>query len=572
VTEIKRLIKNRFVIGTIATSFVLVFISLLVILLSILGKPERLFPFAEISPASLGDSEVIKGWADFDKNSYQIGELASLRIRLLWRSDQVNPDIEMFKNGIGFFPFSRREIIEQQTLIENSVNEYLLEFILQTVDVVPASSYQLAPPTVYFTTADDSNGELHAYRINAPQVHIGDYFPPNVSKIPLLDFKGEIDDPVRLRQGILVLIGSLILILAIYMAWQFGRVRTNESLSEPERLWREFHALIYDPNEIRDYLLRCEWIFTHLLMARLQMSPVTFWLGREPDDDIWKDTVNKARDIFSQNYLVDEPDQSAVEEINTLLDHLFSQLIEEERLKMEKVPSFTARLIQQPTVLCICATLILFASLVFVTAAQPMVWRSNDIVVYNNTIKLLRSDEMVEKKYEQISNLVEQVTDDKIKAAALYNAGTFSATPELIGQDIYQQEALLEVMFQEQRVFLDALLHSLSMEDPFLLVAMIRDSIRFLTQGVAALKAAVRILPDDEAIRRNLELVQKRRNAYAETIQELLREGEEAEGMGELQRQTLMDLEQFMQMEMPDEYAELEEGKDDKDYFILEGF
>jgi hypothetical protein len=42
--------------------------------------------------------------------------------------------------------------------------------------------------------------------------------------------------------------------------------------------------------------------------------------------------------------------------------------------------------------------------------------------------------------------------------------------------------------------------------------------------------------------------------------------------MGELQRQSLMDLEQFMQMEMPEEFAELEEGTDDKDYFILEGF
>ncbi len=130
----------------------------------------------------------------------------------------------------------------------------------------------------------------------------------------------------------------------------------------------------------------------------------------------------------------------------------------------------------------------------------------------------------------------------------------------------------MAVMFQEQRVFMDALLHSLDMEDPFLLVAIIRDSIRFLTQGETALKSAIRITPDDAEIGRNLELVQKRRKAYAETILELLQEGEENSGMGELQRQSLMDLEQFMQMEMPEEFAELEEGKDDKDYFILEGF
>ena len=93
-----------------------------------------------------------------------------------------------------------------------------------------------------------------------------------------------------------------------------------------------------------------------------------------------------------------------------------------------------------------------------------------------------------------------------------------------------------------------------------------------MTQGEAALKAAVRITPDDTMIRRNLELIHKRRGAYADTIKELLQEGEDASGMGELLRQSLMNLEDFMQMEMPDEYAELEEGKDDKDYFILEGF
>lgn len=115
----------------------------------------------------------------------------------------------------------------------------------------------------------------------------------------------------------------------------------------------------------------------------------------------------------------------------------------------------------------------------------------------------------IEDKYEAITEFADAATATRVKAAALYNAGTFSATPELVGQDIYQQEALLEVMFQEQRVFLDALLHSLAMEDPFLLLAMIRDGIRFMTLGETALKSAVRIDPADMDIRRNLELIQK---------------------------------------------------------------
>jgi hypothetical protein len=116
------------------------------------------------------------------------------------------------------------------------------------------------------------------------------------------------------------------------------------------------------------------------------------------------------------------------------------------------------------------------------------------------------------------------------------------------------------------------LLHSLNMEDPFLLVAMIRDSIRYLTISESTFKSATRVNPDDENIRRNLELVHKQRNAYADTIQEILSEGEDSSDAGELQRQALMDLEMFLQTEMPDKYAEFEEGKNNKEYFILEAF
>ena len=571
-TDIKRLIKNRFVLGTIISAMVLIIFALIITTFSIAGKPDRLFPFIDSSHVALADGEKIKGWATFDKDSYLIGEIARYTVRLHWDSTQLTPDIETFKNVIGFFPFNRREIFEQQRLIEGNNYEYILEITLQAVDVELSSSYTLAPPTVYFTNADNGEGGLQSYRIVAPQVHIGSYYPANVSKISLQEIKGEIDDPVFLRQGIMFLLGCLLLLLAAVMIWYFGRVRRLESLSQAEKLWREFHGINKDSMDNRDYLVRCELIFTNLLMSRIEMSPVKFWSGKEPDDEQWKHTVNQAREIFYKSYSIDKPESNLVTEIDNLLNQLFSQLVEEDHLKTEQVPVLYTRLMRQPAILSICAVLFTISLTVFIMAAQPLVWSSNDIVEYNRSMQLLQSDEAVENKYEQISNLVERVNNDKFKAAALYNAGTFAATPELTGQDKYQQFALLEVMFQEQKVFLDALLHSMNMEDPFLMIAIIRDGIRFLTQGQAALKAAVRIAPDDEAIRRNLELIQKRRQAYADTIQELLQGGEDGSGMGELQRQSLMDLEQFMQMEMPEEFAELEEGKDDKDYFILEGF
>jgi hypothetical protein len=564
--------KNRVVIGTIISALTLLLFAVLITAMSLLGKPDGLFPFADTSQEGLANSEKIKGWAEFDKDSYLIGEIARFTIRLLWDSEKLTPDIETFKNGIGFFPFNRLDIIEQQRVIDKGINEYILEISLQAVDVELSSTYILAPPTVYFADVDNNNTELLSYRIVAPKVHIGDYYPADVSNIPLMELKGEIDEPVGLRRALMIFIGCILIILAMMMIWYFGRVRRLETLSISEKLWREFHAIDKGSMDNRDYLVQCELIFTNLLMSRMDMSPVKFWSGKEPDDVHWRDTVNQARELFYKSYLSELPENIVVAETDSLLNQLFSKLVEEERLKTEQVPLLSSRLLQQPAMLSVCACLCIAAALVYIMATQPMAWSSNDIVEYNRTINLLQSDEAVENKYENISNLPESIDDERLKAAALYNAGTFATTPELTGQDKYQQQALLEVMFQEQKVFLDALLHSMNMEDPFLMIAIIRDGIRFLTQGQAALKAAVRITPEDESIRRNLELIQKRKQAYAETIQELLQGGEDTSAMGELQRQSLMDLEQFMQMEMPEEFAELEEGKDDKDYFILEGF
>ena len=551
---------------------ILSFVSLGNFYFSLQGKPDSWHPFIENTDSDLREGELIRGWVSLDKDSYLIGELASYRIRLLWRNDKLSPDTDTFKNGIGFFPFNRLEISERTALIAGNITEYNLQFLLHAVDVEPAQSYVLSPPTIYFTNKDNDIGELNSYRIDAPQVHIGEYYPQNVSKIPLLAMKGKISNPVGLRGGVMVLIGLLLVGVAMGLLWYFGRVRLVETLSEPERLWREFENLKNKGYLPREFLTHCEFIFTDLLMYKLEMNPGDFWSGQHSDNTDWAEIVERARNIFYQGYLKTEPESDSLEEITNILDSQLSKQVEEEKLQIEILPTFPARLAMQPVLVSFCFFILLISGIVFILSINSMEWSSSEINEYNRIVDVLNGNDLVEEKYEEISNYPETVNNERVQAIAYYNAGTFSATPELVGQDIYQQQALLEVMFQEQRVFLDALMHSLAMEDPFLLVGMIRDSIRFMTQGESALKYAVRLNPNDTDYRRNLELIQKRRNAYAETVTELLQEGEESTEMGELQRQTLMDLEQFMEMEMPDEFAELKEGKDDKDYFILEGF
>lgn len=571
--QFSQLINNRVIVSSMAAVLLLLGAAAVWIVASLSGQPQTLFRFDDAKAVSaLSDSVNISGHADFDKSSYLPGERARYTIRLIWRESALKPDLEAFRNGIGFFPFNRVDMQESRRSNGEGVNEYELKITLQAVDVQPVHSYQLAPPTVYYTLPGDAEQELQSYRIEAPRVHIGEYYPEDVSKVSLLDYKGPILDPRLVRQGPMLLFAMGLFGVAGFLLWHFGRVRRTESLDEPERLWRHYRSLDTEKLSRREYLDQCERVFTGLLRYRLHLSPVLFWSGGNAEAEEWRDMLQEARELFYRNYLPVAPDAETVAGLTRILDQMFARLTEEERLRRERMPTFYQRVASRYGVVPIVMGTGALGLVVFVAAVLPGSWLSRDIARYNEAVSLMHSDASAEDKFERLQKIPELISDPRAKAAALYNNAIFATQPELAGIDQPRQEALLAVMFQEQKVFLDALLHSLNMEDPFLLVSILRDSVRYLTASESSLKAAVRIDADDEQIRRNLELVMKRRNAYAESIEEILRGGEDTGGQGELQKQALMDLEMLMQTEMPDKYAEFEEGKNNKEYFIMEGF
>lgn len=571
--QFSQLFNNRVIVRSIVFALLLLVAAAVWIFASLSGQPQNLFGFAQrATRTTLPENVNISGSAEFDKSSYLPGERSLYTIRLLWREAAMTPDLDAFKNGIGFFPFNRLDMQESRHKFGNGISEYVLNITLQAVDVEPVRSYQLAPPTVYYTLPGNVEQELQSFRIEAPLIHIGEYYPSDVSKVSLLDYKGPITDPRLVRQVPMLLFALSLIGVAGFLLWHFGRVRKTENLDEPERLWRHYRSLDAEKLSRREYLDQCERVFTGLLRFRLNLSPVLFWSGENAEVQEWHDLLQQARELFYRNYLPRPPEADTVAGITRILDEMFARLTEEERLRRERMPTFYQRVASRYGVVPVAAITGLFGLALLVEGVLPDLWLSHDIARYNDAVSLLHSEQSAEDKFEQLQKIPELIKYPRAQAAALYNNAIFATQPELAGIDQPRQEALLAVMFQEQKVFLDALLHSLNMEDPFLLVSILRDSVRFLTASESSLKAAVRIDPDDEQIRRNLELVMKRRNAYAESIEEILRGGEDTGGQGELQKQALMDLEMLMQTEMPDKYAEFEEGKNNKEYFIMEGF
>lgn len=541
---------------------------------SIFGVPSRVFSFESSVQQHIPPGADIAGWASFDSDSFRLGETGRYRIRVLWRDEYVQPDIDGFRQSVSLFPFESREVVERRRDKGDGVSEYVLEYVLQAVNMRTSASYQLPPPTVYYESERTEGDNLESLPIEPPPVHVRGYYPDDVSAIPLRSLKGEIRDRTWMRQAFMAGGAAVFLVLGALLVWKGGRRRTQAELSEPERLWRQFQDLdAAAPPRTR--LLECERIFTRLLQVCTGMSPTGFWSGEQPADLFWSDATSRARSLLRRIYLRPAPSRRDAEEMSELVGGILSSLVEEERLQREQQPSFVSRLRRQPRLMSGSVALFASAALCVLLASRPQLWLSPEVVRYNQATRLLDERKTLARGAEQLTELGEAAREGRVKAAALYNSGTLASDSRLlVNQSQAQQQALLEAIFAED-VSLEAFLHRLDIDAEFEVLALLTESARAFTQGDAALAASARLSPEDEDVRRNLELLRKRRMALARAIRKLAEERREAEEglVGErTQRTALVDLMQLMEMELPDEYSEVDTGKDDKGYHILEAF
>jgi hypothetical protein len=565
------MMRNRPLLPIMLTALTVLVLSVLVIVASVRGTGLGEFGFAEVAPADLPAEAEIAGWAVFDKDSYLPGEIATCTIRILWRRDVVTPDFESFQSSVSFYPLDHEAgpVIERN--LSGGIREYVAEFLLQAVNVDSTESYLLSTATIYYTNKRVTSGELQALRINPPQFHVGELYPQDISDISLRAPKPAISEPTLLRQWLITLFALALIGLVVNIVWRYGRRRPLSKLSEAERLWYEFDRLQSDVSGTRQYVLNCERIFMRALFLRAGLSATDFWSGQGLAGSDWQGTTDEARNIFGQCYQPGQPGYEGVNRISTLIKDLLGPLVTEEQLHRELEPSFATRLRHEPRVLATAALLSLSAIALFTLAAMPSSWVSPEVVRYNIAVAMLEDDGNLEHAFAEFSTLGIDAEDKRVKAASLYNQGTLITDPRLSGQSPLQQRELLKAIFLPG-ITLDRLLHALEIDAEFELLTTLADAARRYVQAEAAMKAAVRINPDDTDIRRNLEILGKTRRALANTLAQLVDEGERSAGLVEMQQQTIIDLKRLMEVEMPEDFARLEEGKDDTNYFILEQF
>ncbi len=529
------------------------------------------FAFQDATAFALGDEQNIAARIYLDRPSYHRGDIVAYRFELLWRDALVRPDIEAFQQAISFYPFDRRSDTASESQVAGGIRQFSADFALQPVDVVTSRSYQLDTVTVFYTEAVDGHSEVRALRSNPPPIYLGSFYPADVSAIPTRSTKPRLNDASTLRAGLLAMFGLLLLVLCAALLWERCRRRPEAELSSAERLWHDVEALRRSGLRNRAYLIELEQRFVAALDLRAGLGATDLWSGRQNAPGEWRELLAEACAVYAAAYQADEPEAETFGLGEELIDRLLEPLVEAGRLRREREERPIERLRQLPRVQAAAIGLVLAAVLSLTFAVAPSSWLAEDITAYNAAVKLLEESADPQAALDAFLVLADRADEPRVRAASLYNSGTLLGDFRLMRLSRSQYENFLHAVFLPE-VTLGRLLHDMELDAEFELVTLLNDITRRYVQAEAALKAAVRADPLNADARRNLEIFAKIRGAIARSLDSLVRQGEEGDGSEQMLSQTVIDLKMLMDSELPEEFAREDEGKDDRDYYIMERF
>ncbi len=561
------------IVAAIASPIILLCTSVLMI--SLTGTSVSVFRFESTAAEVLVNDEDIAGWIEFDKDSYLLGEHASCLVRVLYRNDKVKPDLDAFKRNLGFLPFDQIGVTESSSSAGIGITEYRITYQLHMVGVKRPDTYKMDPAMLPYTNIGQPGSNLHTVRIPRPAIHIGSLYPWNAGSISLREIKPAIYARDALRQSVMLLGGTILLLLALFILWRFGRRRTQYELTVPEQLWFQLKQLNESAAGPRSYLLGCEKIVTRLLHVQIDMDPDSFWSGAQIEDQVWSTFIESSRQILRRVYQSGELTQTEVTQMKILLSDKLKSLVAQHRLLLELQPTLSVRIRQQPRVAQTLIVVTILSALLLVLVATPQWWLSSEIKRYNSTVQsVLTATDITEEVLLGLQSFASSVQNKKIQLAAYYNSGTARAAHSFGVHNPESQLKILELVFQAETP--DDLLQTLiltklseSEED---VIALLVNAAEKLQQAQLDLQSAARIDDNDDVLR-NLELTARWRNAVLTRLVQLrdmfkmkTTTGDEKEIASD---QGLINI---IEAKLPEEYEDADSAKDNSSYIIFERF
>lgn len=554
---------------------IVVLLAALVIVASYLAFPDQVFKPGRDDSMELAEGQDISGWSRFDKASYHIGERIHQQLQIIYRKDQVVPDMDSLRRRMSFFPFEQLAVSESVIEHDDNIVEHTLDFELQGVRVDLQESYQIDPFILYYSAADSNDDNVFSQMIQPPPVHISAYYPDNVLDVNLQTIRNPLDTAGPLRQSLMVGAAVILILLIVWTLWYYGRRRKVNELSEEERLWRVFHSMDSTQLDNRTALLNYEQVMTHLIYHQTGVSPESFWSGQNPEDEEWREIAIQARRCLLENYQPEPPTDASIICMKDLLNQRLSSLVTEKRLQIEQGPTYSQRIRQQPGVLTQTGIMLAVALLLLGLAVMPGTWVSNELKQYNEVLANLEAGTAGnEETYLALSAMGDSAKTGTVKSAALYNAGTLRADNAFSMSNRAQEQLVLRAALGSATV--EDLFHALFEDGPFdeetQIVSVLVDGAEQLRRAQLDLQSAVRVDPADVDAQRNLEVSLKRRSTVLAMLGQIRnfyraqREGEEDEALSD---EGIINL---LESQLPEDEEEENTGKNDRGYMILERF
>ncbi|NNC78107.1 MAG: hypothetical protein HKN77_09110 [Woeseiaceae bacterium] len=519
----------------------------------------------------LADDEQIRSWVSLDQESYLVGDLVRYRVRLLWRDDQVQPDLQSFATSISFFPLDYRSHSTTERSQSGRVREYVADYVLQAINVDVPANIQLDTVTVYYLALDDATRTVRPLRANPPPAYFGEYYPADVSGIDLLAPKPPLDVATESRRYLMILCALALLLIGGGLLWTFGRRRGKAELTAAERLWREIDQRQRDRSDRKATELQYEKFMTQALEVRTGVSAAEFWTRTIATGDEWYHVLGSARRVLSEIYRPEGMSAASLGRIEELIRSLLRPMVDAARLERESMDGPWQRLRRHRPVLAAVGGMFFVALCALILASSPLSWVPHAVKQYNGASEQFAATGDVEQAVEEFAHITEIARDPHVQAAALYNLGTLLASPVRSRLSREQHSNFLQAIFLPA-MSMTRFLHDVELETEAELLTMLSEITRQYVQAEQVLRAAARAAPNDAMTSRNLELLGKIRRAIGHSIQQLLSEAESQNGRGQILGQTVIDLKLLMETELPDEFSKTDEGKDDRSYFIMERF
>jgi hypothetical protein len=431
--------------------------------------------------------------------SVHAAEPFDYQVRVLYRPDKVSPDFRQLLRDVNFAPFEQRHKTRTR-IVENKgnglIHKYVLSYTIVGIDVLPGSPYELEEVSISYKNVGSNSMEIINHE--SVSVLIAPYYEGNPLDMMLEPAKGPVDDN---RILVLSLLAGCLLLFLLLCGTLLRKVIIKPDISPralADQLRDRFNEIKASANDRRSKLIEYEKLILSIFKSYGKRAAIGFWLAADSDDgSSWSRMETAIKPAIEYAYRTTGPGDPDLRSVESNFEQFYldveSQVDNERQAMLMELQGTVGQRIRRNRFGMSAVVVSLVIAMIFLyLIINQDIWADQDARVFNTWLNSLPERLMVEDAQHGLNNLdiemlghisdeqrvLEKLQSDSLRSAYLYNYGTLAT-------NIYKSILLNPPQDEEEEV----------PEPP---------TFEFPLQLMAN---AARFNPDDEDVRRNLEII-----------------------------------------------------------------